>query len=260
VKSQFLATMSHEIRTPINAIIGYAELLDLGIGGPLTDEQRIHLGRIRASGRHLVGLIDDVLDLAKVEADQLAVACAPAIAGVAVDTALGLVRPQAAAKAIRLTAACEGDRQAPYLGDQARVQQILVNLLSNAVKFTPSHGRVSVRCGTTGAGSAHAPASESGSWTYFIVEDTGIGIPADKIETIFHPFTQVESGYTRTHGGTGLGLTISRRLARLMGGDLKVESRVGQGSRFTLWLPAPAPDPASTSPLDWHGRAVAETA
>jgi signal transduction histidine kinase len=240
VKSQFLATMSHEIRTPINAIIGYTELLDLGIAGTLTDEQRAQLARIRASGRHLAGLIDDVLDLAKVEAGQMAVARSPAPAGVAVDTALSLVRPQAAAKAIQLATACEGDRNAPYLGDQARVQQILINLLSNAVKFTPSHGRVSVHCGTSDIAPPNAGDAGEGAWTYFAVADTGIGVPEDKIESIFQPFTQVDSGYTRTHGGTGLGLTISRRLARLMGGDLTVESREGEGSRFTLWLPAPA--------------------
>jgi signal transduction histidine kinase len=240
VKSQFLATMSHEIRTPINAIIGYSELLDLGIAGTLTDEQRAQLARIRASGRHLVGLIDDVLDLAKVEADQMAVERSSAIAGAAVDTALSLVRPQAAAKAIQLATTCEGDRNAAYVGDQARVQQILINLLSNAVKFTPSQGRVSVRCGTADVGPVDASADDGGGWTYFTVEDTGIGIPEDKIESIFQPFTQVESGYTRTHGGTGLGLTISRRLSRLMGGDLTVASHEGEGSRFTLWLPAPA--------------------
>jgi signal transduction histidine kinase len=240
VKSQFLATMSHEIRTPINAIIGYTELLDLGIGGALSEEQRTQLARIRASGRHLVGLIDDVLDLAKVEAGQMAVSRAPAVAAVAVDTALSLVRPQAAAKAIQLATTCEGDRLAAYLGDQARVQQILINLLSNAVKFTPSHGHVSVRCGTTEAGPPHEPPVQGARWTFFTVEDTGIGIAREKLESIFQPFTQVESGYTRTHGGTGLGLTISRRLARLMGGDLTVESREGEGSRFTLLLPAPA--------------------
>jgi signal transduction histidine kinase len=241
VKSQFLATMSHEIRTPINAIIGYTELLDLGISGTLTDEQRAQLARIRASGRHLVGLIDDVLDLSKVEAGQMDVERSPAVAGAAVETALSLVRPQAAAKAIQLASACEGDRNAPYLGDQARVQQILINLLSNAVKFTASRGRVSVRCGTADAeaGPAHASVNGDGTWTYVTVEDTGIGIPEEKIESIFQPFAQVESGYTRTHGGTGLGLTISRRLARLMGGDLTVESREGEGSRFTLWVPAP---------------------
>jgi signal transduction histidine kinase len=237
VKSQFLATMSHEIRTPINAIIGYAELLDLGIAGTLTDEQRGQLGRIRASGRHLVGLIDDVLDLAKVEAGQLAVTAVPALAMTAVEAALSLVRPQATVKAIELGATCEGDRNARYIGDQARVQQILINLLSNAVKFTPPKGRVWVRCGTADAGPAQGSQAVE-RWTYFIVEDTGIGIPHDKLESIFQPFTQVESGYTRTHGGTGLGLTISRRLARLMGGDLTVDSREGEGSRFTLWLPA----------------------
>jgi signal transduction histidine kinase len=256
VKSQFLATMSHEIRTPINAIIGYTELLDLGIAGPLNEEQRAQLGRIRASGRHLVGLIDDVLDLAKVEAGQLAVSSASAVAGVAVETALSLVRPQAAAKAIQLASVCEGDRHAAYLGDQARVHQILINLLSNAVKFTPSHGRVSVRCGA----SEKPPdtlAAVGERWTYFTVEDTGIGIPADKTESIFQPFTQVDSGYTRTHGGTGLGLTISRRLARLMGGDLTVESREGQGSRFTLWLPAPSVRKAPGSSKDRSERVKA---
>ncbi|MFN2563559.1 MAG: sensor histidine kinase [Gemmatimonadaceae bacterium] len=249
VKSQFLATMSHEIRTPINAIIGYTELLDLGIAGAVTAEQRAQLERIRASGRHLVGLIDDVLDLAKVEAGQMAVASKPGLARVAVDTALALVRPQAAAKAIQLGAACEGDRDAPYVGDQARVQQILVNLLSNAVKFTPRHGRVTVSCGTTTTAPTAAAAPGIAAWTYVTVEDTGIGIPKDKLDSIFQPFTQVESGYTRTHGGTGLGLTISRRLARLMGGDLTVESHEGEGSRFTLWLPA-RPSTRSSSPAD----------
>ena len=251
VKSQFLATMSHEIRTPINAIIGYTELLDLEIAGTLTNEQRAQLARIRASGRHLVGLIDDVLDLAKVEADRLSVERSTAIAGAAVDTALSLVRPQAVAKAIKLATACEGDRNAPYLGDQARVQQILINLLSNAVKFTPAHGRISVRCGAVDIDAGPAPASRNGGggggWTYMTVEDTGIGIPEEKMESIFQPFTQVESGYTRTHGGTGLGLTISRRLARLMGGDLTVESREGDGSRFTLWLPAPGKSESRTA-------------
>jgi signal transduction histidine kinase len=238
VKSQFLATMSHEIRTPINAIIGYTELLDLGIGGQLTEDQRAQLGRIRASGRHLVGLIDDVLDLAKVEAGQLAVASSTVAAGPVVDTALTFVRPQAAAKAIQISTICEGDRNAPFVGDPARVQQILTNLLSNAVKFTRSHGHVRVRCGMSDEGPP-VTGSTGERWTVFVVEDTGIGIPADKLESIFQPFTQVETGYTRTHGGTGLGLTISRRLARLMGGDLTVESREGEGSRFTLWLPAP---------------------
>jgi signal transduction histidine kinase len=259
VKSQFLATMSHEIRTPINAIIGYAELLDVGVAGPLNDEQRSQLSRIRASGRHLVGLIDDVLDLAKVEAGQLAVTTTAALAATAVDTAISLVRPQAAAKAIIVGPTCDGDRHAQYAGDPARVQQILINLLSNAVKFTPSHGRVSVRCGTAQKG-PDAGSSTAEQWTYFIVEDTGIGIPRDKLESIFQPFTQVESGYTRTHGGTGLGLTISRRLARMMGGDLTVESREGDGSRFSLWLPTPGPARSSGPSKERAERASAASA
>jgi len=248
-KSAFLATMSHEIRTPMNAIIGYTDLLELGIAGPLTDSQREHLGRIRASSRHLLGLVNEVLDLAKIEAGHLRVRRTGAFAAAAVDAALTLLLPLAQGRGLTVARRCEGDDPAArYVGDEDRVRQIVVNLLSNAVKFTEPGGRIAVACGTAGAAAdASGPAAQpprGGPWTYVRVEDTGIGIRPDQLARVFDPFVQAESGHTRTKGGTGLGLTISRRLARLMGGELTAESRPGVGSAFTLWLPGD-PDAAT---------------
>jgi PAS domain S-box-containing protein len=244
-KSEFLATMSHEIRTPINAIIGYTQLLEIGIAGAVTDEQRLQLERIGASGKHLLRLIEDILDLAKVEAGQLNVSIAPGASAQTVDAAFVLVQPQASAKGVKMTSICEGDRDVLYLGDDQRVQQVLVNLLSNAVKFTPPDGRVTVRCGYANRHAAPG-GSKRGAWAFFAVEDTGPGIPPELLQRIFQPFVQADAGYTRAHTGAGLGLTISRRLARLMGGDLSVESVQGEGSTFTLWLAA-APSAAKRS-------------
>lgn len=236
-KSEFLATMSHEIRTPINAIIGYTQLLEIGIAGAVTDEQRQQLERIGASGKHLLRLIEDILDLAKVEAGQLNVSINTGASAPTVDSAFVLVQPQASAKGVKMTSVCEGDRDVLYLGDDQRVQQVLVNLLSNAVKFTPPDGRVAVRCGYASRQSSPVESKRDG-WAYFAVEDTGPGIAPELLQRIFQPFVQADAGYTRAHTGAGLGLTISRRLARLMGGDLTVESVQGEGSTFTLWLAA----------------------
>jgi signal transduction histidine kinase len=233
-KGDFLATMSHEIRTPINAILGYAELLELGLSGPVTEAQAGQLERIRLSGRHLVGLVDQVLDFARIESGTLKVERRPASASAAVETALTVIRPQAEKKGVRLESGCgDGVR---YQGDPQRVEQILANLLSNAVKFTPDGGRASVVCAA--AGGAPPGRDGAGSWVRVTVEDTGAGIEAEQLGRIFEPFVQVDSGYTRRHEGTGLGLAISLRLARSMGGELSVESAVGEGSRFTLWLRA----------------------
>ena len=237
-KSEFLATMSHEIRTPINAIIGYTQLLEMGILGPVTAEQHAHLGRIAGSGRHLLGLIEDILDLAKIEAGRLQVRREIGVVGDAVDGALALLGPQAASKGIALSARCGGERLARYVGDERRVQQILVNLLSNAVKFTPPGRRIDVECIIVPDTPSEVLASGHGPWTCLVVEDTGVGIAPEIQEQIFQPFVQGDGGYTRTHSGTGLGLTISRRLARLMGGDLTVTSAPDEGSRFVLWLAA----------------------
>jgi len=233
-KSDFLATMSHEIRTPINAIVGYAELLEMGLSGPVTEAQAGQLGRIRVSGRHLIGLVDQVLDFARIESGTLRVERRAAQAGEAVETALTVLRPQAQQKGITLAAQCNGD--ARYLGDPQRVEQVLVNVLSNAIKFTPEGGRASVTCAPVeGAPPGHR---DRGRWVCVTVEDTGAGIEPAQLERIFEPFVQVDSGYTRRHEGTGLGLAISLRLARSMGGELTVESTPGAGSRFTLWLRA----------------------
>jgi signal transduction histidine kinase len=237
-KSEFLAMMSHELRTPLNAVIGYAELLDLGIAGSLTGEQRHQLSRIRTSGRHLLRLVNEVLDLAKIEAGRLSVNIGLGRAGEAADAALSLVQTRADEKGIRFVGQCLGDADAVFEGDEDRVRQILVNLLSNAVKFTEPGGQVSLECGTTTHPDPEARVHNGPKWVYIRVRDTGVGIAVEQLPLIFDPFVQGETGHTRSNDGTGLGLTISRRLARLMGGDVTVRSVPGEGSVFTLWLPA----------------------
>jgi signal transduction histidine kinase len=224
-KSQFLAVMSHELRTPLNAIGGYVQLLELGIRGPVTEAQREALERITRGQRHLLRLINDVLNLSRIEAGHVEyvreeVSVADVVAGV-----LPMVEPQMAAAGLH----CATDI-APELvarADRDKVQQILINLLTNAVKFTPSGGRVAI----TGARDA------DGDRVLVCVADTGIGIASDKLEEIFEPFVQVDVGHTRRKEGIGLGLAISRDLARGMGGDLRARSEEGHGSTFTLALP-----------------------
>ena len=238
-KGVFLATMSHELRTPLNAIIGYAQLLDLGLAGALTEQQRGFLDRLSASGRHLLGLVEDVLDIAKIDAGAVRVVRQDETTGPAIRAALDLVRPQASAKGVRIVDARADEEGVPYVGDDDRVRQIVLNLLSNAVKFTPQGGTVAVTCGTAAdAPAAAAHLQGEGPWAYVEVRDTGVGIAAAHQGRVFEPFHQVDAGHRRLHGGTGLGLTISRELALLMGGDVVLESAPGEGSRFTLWLPA----------------------
>ena len=236
-KSEFLAMMSHELRTPLNAVIGYAELLDLGIAGALNLEQRHQISRILHSGRHLLGLVNEVLDLAKVEAGRLSLNMGLAHAGQTADGALALVQPVAEARGIQVSVQHLDDIAATYDGDEDRVRQILVNLLNNAVKFTDPGGSVRIDCGLTTQPDPEARLM-GGPWVYWRVVDTGIGIAPAQMASIFDPFVQVERGHTRQSEGSGLGLTISRRLARLMRGDLTVRSELGKGSVFTLWLPA----------------------
>ncbi|HEX6309512.1 MAG TPA: ATP-binding protein [Longimicrobiales bacterium] len=236
-KSEFLATMSHEIRTPINAIIGYNELLRMELAGPLEPKQRQHLERIRASSRHLLDLIQDVLDLAKIEARRVEVGRERALAVNAVALAVGIVAPQAQASSVTLTSAEPADStEAYYFGDERRVQQIIVNLLTNAIKFTDAGGRVEIAYGVA----QESPLGAAATWIR--VTDTGIGIAAPDLHRIFRPFEQLQQGHTRRHGGAGLGLAISRELAHLMGGEISVRSAPGAGSAFTLWLPRTTPD------------------
>jgi signal transduction histidine kinase len=235
-KSQFLANMSHELRTPLNAIQGYAQLIDLGIHGPVTDAQRETLARIDRAQRHLLGLVNDVLNFTRmgagrVEYDVQVVDVADVIADV-----LPLVEPQLAQKQIdvevRLSTRGMADAEPParVLADYEKLGQIFLNLLSNAIKFTPAGGHVVVSFTTREDGSAPSDVA------YFQVMDTGIGVPRDRIDAIFEPFVQVRTEYARASGGTGLGLAISRDLARGMGGDLRVRSVEGKGSTFTIAL------------------------
>jgi PAS domain S-box-containing protein len=225
-KSEFLAVMSHELRTPLNAIAGYTQLLDMGIPGVVNDRQREILERISRSHRHLLGLINDILNLARIEAGRVEYRIEDVPLVELVSEILPMIHPQLSRKRLSYT------EQIPpglvVLADREKAQQIFINLLSNAIKFTPSNGRISIDASV----SADRPCFASVS-----VKDTGLGIPADKIETIFDPFVQVDPSHTRTTEGSGLGLSISRDLARGMDGDLTVLSTVGEGSTFTLTLP-----------------------
>jgi signal transduction histidine kinase len=237
-KSEFLAVMSHELRTPLNAVLGYAELLDLGVVGSLTTEQRQQVGRISASGRHLLGLVNEILDLAKVEAGRLSVEHVPTSVAEVVEAAVVLSQPQAEMRGLTLQAPADVLRSLQFFGDHDRVLQVLVNLLSNAVKFTEPGGVISLDVVEAQAPPASWHLHGDGPWVAIRVHDSGIGVAPEQLESIFSPFVQAEGGHTRRSDGTGLGLTISRRLARLMRGDVTVESTPGDGSVFTVWLPA----------------------
>jgi PAS domain S-box-containing protein len=266
-KSGFLASMSHEIRTPVNAVLGYLDLLDLEIDGPLTPGQHGHLGRARASARHLLGLITEVLDFSRIEADQVTVRRAVFRVGDAVAGALALLAPQARTRGLELADEVSGYASGlAAWGDEARVRQILVNLLANAVKFTGEPGgappgasgrgdpgRITVSAGTATQPSPDARLAGPGPWVYVRVEDRGEGIPPDQLHRIFEAFVQADMALTRPHGGAGLGLAISRRLARLMGGDVTVRSELGVGSTFFLWLPAAPVESLQTEGLEGHG-------
>ncbi|HJP60650.1 MAG TPA: ATP-binding protein, partial [Gemmatimonadaceae bacterium] len=223
-KSRFLATMSHELRTPLNAIAGYAQLLSLGVRGPITQAQQDDIERINRSQRHLLSLINDILNFAKIEAGHVDVAKTPMGLGDVVESLKEFVEPQLRDKNLQFTIAPD-ITESEVCGDPDKVRQILINLLSNAIKFTPDGGRISLEC------------EEDDKMIYIIVRDDGSGIPPDKLDAIFEPFVQVTRDYASPQQGTGLGLSISRDLARRMGGDLTVASEYGKGSKFTLALP-----------------------
>ncbi|MDQ3389198.1 MAG: ATP-binding protein [Gemmatimonadota bacterium] len=244
-KSQFLANMSHEIRTPINAIVGYTDLLELETAGPMTSKQRGYLTRIQASSLHLIGLIDDILDLARVESGRMHVREEILPAERSVSAAISLIEPLARAAGVTAEVVrADGDHL--YRGDGDRVRQILVILLNNAVKFTEANGSVRVSFGTSEQPDSEARLDGDGPWTFFRVADTGIGISASDAATVFEPFVQVDPGNTRKHGGTGLGLAIALDLARRMDGDLTLRSVEGEGSCFTLWLRGGSERPAGS--------------
>jgi signal transduction histidine kinase len=230
-KSEFLAAMSHELRTPLNAIAGHVQLVELGIHGPVTDEQREALHRVQNSQHRLLALINDVLNFAKLEAGRVEYDIASVPLAEALADVTPMVEPLLAAK--ELAYAVEIPPTAVARADPDKLQQILLNLLSNAIKFTDRGGSVTVDAGTIERHGDDAPDGV----VALRVMDTGCGIPSEQHEEIFDPFVQLPAQRTRTQEGTGLGLAISRDLARGMGGDLSVESIVGEGSTFTLILP-----------------------
>ncbi len=224
-KSQFLAAMSHELRTPLNAIAGYADLLLMGLSGPVTPQQIEQLGRVKRSQEHLLGIINDILNFSRVEAGQLTYDFAPVAIHEVVEEVVRTLTPQAAAKSVRLAAVgCPSDLV--VWADRIKTEQIVLNLVSNAVKFTGAGGSVAVSC--------DMPDAEH---VALHIADTGCGIPADQIEKVFEPFVQVGRTLTSSPEGAGLGLAISRDLARAMKGDVGAESTVDVGSTFTLTLP-----------------------
>ena len=230
IKSAFLATMSHELRTPLNSIIGFTGILLQNMAGPLNDEQKKQLGIVRDSARHLLALINDVLDISKIEAGQFTVLHEPFDLRASIDKVASIVRPLAEKKGLALRIDLAPDLDSS-VGDARRLEQILLNLLNNAVKFTDK-GEIALQ------------AARDGSRLVIAVSDTGIGIRPDDLGNLFLPFRQIDSGLSRKHEGTGLGLAICRRLAELMGGTVQAQSEPGQGSVFTLTLPlegAPPP-------------------
>ncbi len=232
-KSEFLAAMSHELRTPLNAIGGYAQLIDLGLHGPVTSAQHDALDRVRRSQQHLLALINDVLNFAKLEAGRVEYQLSDVVLSEAVNNVVPMVEPQLREKGI----ACEVriDRALHARADREKLEQILLNLLSNAVKFTGPGGRILVDAPARGDG---AGGTAPRGVTFLRVSDNGCGVPREKQEAIFEPFVQVHRRLTSPTEGTGLGLAISRDLARGMGGDLRVRSDDGAGASFTLALPA----------------------
>jgi signal transduction histidine kinase len=230
-KSEFLANMSHELRTPLNAIIGFSEVLGERMFGDLNDKQAEYIEDILSSGRHLLALINDILDLSKVEAGRMELELSRFDLPAAIGGAVILVRERATRHGLALDVSVD-DRLGPFVGDERKIRQVLLNLLSNAVKFTPERGRVAVRA---------APADGA---VEVSVSDTGIGIAPEDQEAIFQEFRQVGTDYAKKREGTGLGLALARRFIDLHGGRIWVKSRLGEGSTFTFTLPV-RPWPAS---------------
>jgi hypothetical protein len=238
VKSAFLATMSHELRTPLNSIIGFTGVLLQGLAGPLNGEQRTQLSIVRDNARHLLALINDVLDISKIEAGELRLVAEPFDLAAIVHQVSSSLGPLAERKRLALIVrVAEG--VGTIVGDACRVKQLLLNLMNNAIKFT-ERGSVTLEVIPVATPGRGATGAQDGA-VRLRVTDTGIGIRPDDLAKIFHPFYQVDAPPGRNHEGTGLGLAICRQLVDLMGGTIEVESRVGEGSTFTVTVPTHAP-------------------
>jgi len=248
MKSEFLANMSHELRTPLNAIIGFSEVLRDGLAGQMTEQQRGFIGDIFSSGQHLLSLINDILDLSKVEAGKMTLDLEPVEVSSLLADSLSIVREKAAAHRVRLNVEA-GEDLGSIQVDERKIKQIVYNLLSNAVKFTPEGGTVTLRAG-------HVPRADVGrlsgsragrsfpvvgrgfdEYLKLSVTDSGIGISGDGLARLFQPFSQVDSGLARRFEGTGLGLAMVKLLVELHGGTVAVESAEAEGSCFSVWLP-----------------------
>jgi signal transduction histidine kinase len=229
-KSNFLAVMSHELRTPLNAIIGYSDLLLLGVPEEIPPESQEHAKRIRASARHLLRLIEEILTFTRMEAGREHILITEVRLNSLVTEVAQLIQPMAVDRGLDFSVQLP-EHDYAILTDSGKLSQVLLNLLSNAVKFTP-------------AGSVRVDVVPVDDWTHFHVRDSGVGIPAEHLEHIFEPFWQAEQERTRRTEGTGLGLSVARRLASLLGGNLVVQSTVGRGTTFTLQLPNRGPDAA----------------
>jgi len=223
-KSEFLANMSHELRTPLNAIIGFSEVLQEKLFGELNEKQAEYIFDILTSGQHLLSLINEILDLSKVEAGRMELELSSFDLPLAIDNARTFVRERAVKHGITLDVDVD-ERLGEYVGDERKIKQILLNLLSNAVKFTPEGGRISITANKTDNGAEIS------------VSDTGIGIPPAELPTIFEEFRQVGGDYAHKKEGTGLGLTLAKKFVELHGGRIWVESEVGNGSTFRFTLP-----------------------
>jgi signal transduction histidine kinase len=223
-KSEFLANMSHELRTPLNAIIGFSEVLQERLFGELNEKQAEYTDDILTSGRHLLSLINEILDLSKVEAGRMELELATFDLPLAIDNARTFVRERATKHGITLDVDVD-ERVGDYVGDERKIKQILLNLLSNAVKFTPEGGRIGIT------------ARQTNGSVEISVSDTGIGIPPEDQATIFEEFRQVGGDYAHKKEGTGLGLTLAKKFVELHGGRIWVESDIGKGSTFTFTLP-----------------------
>jgi len=226
-KSEFLANMSHELRTPLNAVIGFSEVLIERMFGEVNPKQEEYLQDILSSGKHLLSLINDILDLSKIEAGRMELEAQPFDLPAALDNALTLIKERAARNSIALDVHVD-PRIGEILADERKIKQVLLNLLSNAVKFTPEGGKITMS------------AVMNGRSIEISVADTGIGIAAADQETVFEEFRQVGTDYARKREGTGLGLALARRLVELHGGTLSLQSELGKGSTFTFTIPVRA--------------------
>jgi signal transduction histidine kinase len=235
MKTQFLANMSHELRTPLNAIIGYTQMAVDGIYGPLTQKQSDRLSRVVANGYNLLALINDLLDISKIEAGRLTLISKRVDTPALIQSVSSTLQPLADKKGLSLAFEC--DDAPPIYADETRARQILTNIGANAIKFTPK-GSVTIRT------------QRDGKYLRFSIIDTGIGIPAEALSTIFEEFRQVDGGFTRQYEGSGLGLTIARRLVEMQRGQITVESTVGVGSTFHVMLPLAEIEAPKALPVD----------